>query len=425
MADIQKHSEISEKTSPRENSPSNRLSEEAYQTMRNDSVQAFKSISGRETNANLAGEQAQSKNAEPMDKLFGRTSAIALEKAAEDSLKATEKNVGGFLGKIFFDKAENSLDKAAPRATKQLAAALESNEVYATTRWNNFDKDHKYDSILADAKVLAANKKQSSETTLDQIGQHGPRHESYTEAQPAASEGDKDGVSYLKGALSGVLYDKFKSGNNELSKEDLQTAVTRYTTQGDQRMARALQFGVDNFDNLRSLSGDGDSLFGSHKGISPSDISELTNYQSYLNSGKWSGNNPLYSDAIKQRATTVGTALGALAEGASFLTGVGEAVTLYSALGGAAAGGTLGAGMGAYLDFSDPYYSNASTDKKIAMPIATTAGGAVGGAIAGAAWGPLLGRSAADAAASSMTEKIWNFRHRTEFENMYGQMQKL
>ncbi|MBX9723063.1 MAG: hypothetical protein K2X81_16800, partial [Candidatus Obscuribacterales bacterium] len=411
MADIQKHSETNEKTSPKQGSLSDRLNEEAYQTMHSASVshdqawtkvdksfskaessmsatseesksikfdhalwadaygyshnnqgakdravEILKSIPGGEANPNVAGALIQSKDGAPIDRLNGKASAIAFEKAAEDSLKATDKNVGGFLGKIFFDLQENSLEQVAPRASKQLAAALESNETAAMSRWGKFDKDHKYDSVLSAARILRDENKSHTQTANNEnTDQHSPDNERAKGQQPAKGEGDKDGVLYLKGALSSALHDFDKNGDNELSKDELQTAAIEYNKQGDTRKAAALQFGIENFDNLRRLSGAGDGIFASHQGISRSDISELPNYQSYLSSGNWSGSNPLYSEAMKNRAKAIGTTLGTLAEGASFLTGVGEAITAYSALSGAATGGAIGGGYGAYLDFSDPY----------------------------------------------------------------------
>lgn len=367
----------------------------------------------------IVGALVQAKDGRPIDLRDGKARASAFENAAELTLSNSSTGAG-----------DNSARWQYARL--QLEQAMLANPEETKNRWHSFDRKKEYDLIMVAAKAdaeeskLAKNSKDSvdaspsgaSLTPLSAI------KEMSLLAKPAPGEGDADGVLYLKGALTAALTQQEKTGDRELSKDELRTLAAEAQSSGDERKAKALEFAEENFDKLH-LSGEGDGMIIDHKGISRDDIAELNNYNSFVRSGKWLGRNPLVSEAMLNRAETIGAGLGGLVEAASLFTGVGEAITLYAGVGGAVAGGVGSAGYSIYRVATDKNTVNYPTISKLTTPVADGIAGAGSGGLTGVFWGAALGATLGNKLAEVLPEKIWNWRHRQEYENLFDRMRGL
>lgn len=361
----------------------------------------------RKENPEIVGALIQADQNRPIDLRDGKAAAVAYEKDAERMIQNSNIN--------------NPETFSAIRT--RLANALFLNSKEGKAQWHAFDKDHKYDAILTAAQnEVDQNPPQPAKPDGQlRFGEHSPSRELESLPVPLPGEGDADGVMYLKGALLEALRDNDKNGDNKLSQNELETAATEALEHGDKRKSDALTFAADHFDSLH-LSGKDDSIFLNHKGISHSDISELQNYDSYLRTGKWLGVSPLVSEADINRAAIIGAGLGALVEAATFLTPLGPAITSKLAL-----YGSVGYGIGrgvveAYNTICDP---NISTLQKVELPPGALIVGAAGGAVAGALWGPFAGAETAAIGTYAISERVWNYRHRNEFESLFSKIHEL
>jgi len=217
------------------------------------------------------------------------------------------------------------------------------------------------------------------------------------------------GVTYLKNTLQDTLRNFDANGDNQLSSSELHEAQTAAGNQGDARKSLALDFAMDHFEQLHHLSSEGDSVSAEHAGINSGDISELSNYDSFISSGKWAGKSPLYSSVVEDRAKVIGSFLGLTGEIASFASPV--------ALVGLA---TLSANVLAQSTLESLKDGVANGRAWALSPE-----GAKKGALEGLLYGPRLGAYLVPELTKIMGENFWMLDHGHEFSSMYKTMRAL